>query len=286
MTDLQIAHPVGRQSVRTRTKETVPFRSVVNGIGRRLNGKILLGLLLPGALLALWAILARLGTLPEQILPAPSLVIETFQDYWASGELWQHCSYSLWRIAAGFSVGASLGLILGIAMGLSPVVEDIVSPFFLAFAQVPAIGWVPLLMLVAGIGETLKILVIAKAALVPVAVNTQRGLHNVPKSYLEVGRVLTFDLKPMLRHIILPAAVPDIFSGIRYGLTNAWLALVAVELIASAEGLGYLTVWGRQLFQLDVVIMAMIVIGTIGFLLDRGLQLIESHLLSWRTLSR
>lgn len=286
MTDLQIAHPAGRQSVRARTKETAPFLSIVKGIGKRLNGKILLGLLLPGALLALWALLARLGTLPEQILPAPSLVIETFQDYWASGELWQHCSYSLWRIAAGFSVGASLGLILGIAMGLSPVVEDIVSPFFLAFAQVPAIGWVPLLMLVAGIGETLKILVIAKAALVPVAVNTQRGLHNVPKSYLEVGRVLTFDLKPMLRHIILPAAVPDIFSGIRYGLTNAWLALVAVELIASAEGLGYLTVWGRQLFQLDVVIMAMIVIGTIGFLLDRGLQLIESHLLSWRTLSR
>jgi sulfonate transport system permease protein len=138
-------------------------------------------------------------------------------------------------------------------------------------------------MLLVGIDEALKIIIIARAALVPVTLNTLAGIRNVPAGFLEVGRVFRFSHAQVLRRIVLPAAVPPIFTGIRYGLTHAWLALVAVELLASSEGLGYQLVWGRQMFQLDVVLAAMTVIGSIGFIMDQGLALVEHRLQRWRS---
>jgi sulfonate transport system permease protein len=147
----------------------------------------------------------------------------------------------------------------------------------------PAIGWIPLLMLLVGIDESLKIIIIARAALVPVTLNTLTGIRNVPAGFLDVGRVFQFSHAQVLRRIVLPAAVPPIFTGIRYGLTHAWLALAAVELLASSEGLGYQLVWGRQMFQLDVVLAAMAVIGSIGFVMDRALALVEHRLQRWQS---
>jgi sulfonate transport system permease protein len=173
-------------------------------------------------------------------------------------------------------------LLLGIAMGLSPTVEDYVRPLFTAFAQVPTLGWIPLLMLLVGIGEGLKILVIAKAAFVPVTLNTLAGIRAVPSHYAEVGAVFRFSRWQVLSKVVLPAAVAPIFTGLRYGLTHSWNALVAVELLASAEGLGYLLVWGRQMFWLDTMMAAMAVIGVIGFLLDRVMAALEQRLQRWR----
>jgi sulfonate transport system permease protein len=137
-------------------------------------------------------------------------------------------------------------------------------------------------MLLVGIGEPLKILVIAKAAFVPVAFNTLAGIRSVPPVYVEVGALFRFSRRQLLRKVVLPAAIPPIFTGLRYGLTHAWNALVAVELLASAEGLGYLLVWGRQMFWLDTMMVAMLMIGIIGFVLDRGMAIVESRLQRWR----
>jgi len=241
---------------------------------------------LPAALLVLWQVTSSMGWLPQQILPKPAMIVDDFRDMIASGELWQHTTRSLLRVVQGFAVGASLGLALGMAMGLSARFRALVEPVFTAIAQIPAIGLIPLFILLVGIDEPLKILVIAKAALVPVTVNTYMGILNVPRAYREVGDVLTFGPSLTLRKIVLPAAIPSIFTGIRYGLTNAWLALVAVELLVSSEGLGYLMVWGRQLFQLDFVLVAMIMIGLIGFLLDAMLARIELRLQRWKLVPR
>jgi sulfonate transport system permease protein len=241
-----------------------------------------IGLLFPATLLLLWDLSARYGWLPRQILPDPRLVLQTFQDFIATGDLAFHTGISLRRLLLGFSLGASTGLLFGIAMGLSRKFEDYFDPLFLALAQIPSLGWIPFVMILVGIDEGLKIIIIAKATFVPVALNSYKGIRNVPASYLEVGRVLTFGPRLTLRRIVLPAAVPPIFTGIRYGLTHAWMALVAVELVVSSEGIGYLTVWGRQLFQLDILLMAMVVIGVIGFTLDRSLALIERRLDRWR----
>lgn len=244
--------------------------------------RIALAFVVPLGLLAAWTYGSRPGWVPEQILPPPDAVWASLADLWTSGELWTNALVSLSRVAQGFAAGAAAGFALGLAMGCSRTVEAYVRPLFTALAQVPALGWIPLLMLLVGIGEPLKIIVIARAALVPVALNTLAGVRGVPLSLLEVGRVLRFSRAQMLLRIELPASVPSVFTGIRYGLTHAWIALVAVELIASSEGLGYLLVWGRQMFQLDQVIAAMAVIGITGFVMDAALDVMEARLQRWQ----
>ncbi|MCS3451245.1 MULTISPECIES: ABC transporter permease [Bradyrhizobium] len=239
-------------------------------------------LILPAIALPIWVIGADRGWLPEQILPRPSDVLHTLRDMIASGELAQHAGYSLRRVAHGFAIGAGAGLVVGSAMGLSRRLDDYIRPLFTAIAQVPALAWIPLAMLLLGIGEGLKIVVIAKAAFVPVVMNTSAGIANVPKAFVEVGETFRFTPWQMLRHVVLPGAVPSIFTGLRYGLTHAWIALVSVELLASSEGLGYLLVWGRQMFWLDTVLVAMVVIGVIGFASDKVLAVIEARLQRWR----
>ncbi|GLH80027.1 ABC transporter permease [Bradyrhizobium sp. SSBR45G] len=240
-------------------------------------------LIVPAIALPVWIIGNERGWLAEQILPRPADVLHTLNEMLASGELAQHAGISLLRVLLGFAVGAGAGLVLGAAMGLSRRVDDHVRPLFTAIAQVPALAWIPLAMLLLGIGETLKIVVIAKAAFVPVAMNTSAGIANVPRALVEVGETFRFTPLQMLRHVVLPGAVPPIFTGLRYGLTHAWIALVSVELLASSEGLGYLLVWGRQMFWLDTVLVAMLVIGVIGFVSDWLLAGVEARLQRWRT---
>ncbi|WP_128931031.1 ABC transporter permease [Bradyrhizobium zhanjiangense] len=239
-------------------------------------------LVLPAVALPIWIIGIDRGWLPEQILPRPGDVLHTLRYMIASGELAQHAGYSLRRVACGFVVGAGAGLVIGSAMGLSRRVDEYIRPLFTAVAQVPALAWIPLAMLLLGIGEGLKIVVIAKAAFVPVVMNTSAGIANVPKAFVEVGETFRFTPLQMLRHVVLPGAVPPIFTGLRYGLTHAWIALVSVELLASSEGLGYLLVWGRQMFWLDTVLVAMIVIGVIGFVSDKVLAIVEARLQRWQ----
>jgi len=246
-------------------------------------GRVAAALVVPLVLLLLWTLGTRHGAVSRLVLPAPETVWNALLDMAGSGDLLENTRISLLRVVLGFSAGAVLGFALGVLMGLSRAAEDAIKPLFTALAQVPAIGWIPLLMLLVGIDEALKIIIIARAALVPVTLNTLAGIRNVPAGFLEVGRVFRFSHAQVLRRIVLPAAVPPIFTGIRYGLTHAWLALVAVELLASSEGLGYQLVWGRQMFQLDVVLAAMAVIGSIGFIMDQGLALVEHRLQRWRS---
>ncbi|MDR3427495.1 ABC transporter permease [Silvimonas sp.] len=246
-------------------------------------GQVLLALPFPLALLLLWTLAARYQWVAPQILPAPTVVLSTLQDLFASGELSRNALISFWRVFYGFGAGASLGLLLGIGFGLSPTFRDYCYPLFRAIAQVPILGWLPFLILLLGLDEGLKVVLVAKSVMVPVALNTDQGIRNVPPQYLEVARIFRFNRWQWLSKVVLPAALPGIWSGIRYGLTHAWLALVAVELLASSEGLGFLIVYGRQLYQLDVVLAAVIVVGSVGFALDKVLALIETRLLRWRS---
>lgn len=237
---------------------------------------------LPLAVLLLWFVAAHFEWIAPQVLPAPQVVAATFVDLLQSGELFDNLKISLWRVLAGFGVGLAGGLLLGVAMGLSPVFKDYVYPLFKAVSQVPVLGWLPLLMLLVGIDEALKIILIAKAALVPIALNTYKGIQNVPNHCIEVARVLGFSRHQLLLRVVFPAAFAPVWNGVRYGFTHAWLALVVVELLASSEGLGFMIVYGRQLFQLDVVLAAVVVVGAVGYALDKLLALVEARLLRWR----
>jgi sulfonate transport system permease protein len=144
------------------------------------------------------------------------------------------------------------------------------------------LGWVPILMIFAGIDEALKISAISIAVVVPVAVNAQKGIANIPRAWFEVARVYGFTPLQVVRRVVLPAAAPSLFTGLRQAVMQAWLTLVFVELLASSEGIGYLMVWGRQLAQLDLVVVGMAVIGIVGVALDLALRLLEARLQRWR----
>ena len=279
MTNLELDRVAFEAAVADRPDESFVTRAgsgLAGGLRRAASA-----LIFPAALLLVWLTACLLDLVPAQILPDPRIILATFREFYVTGDLAFHARISLIRVVQGFALGAGAGLVLGISMGLSRRVRELVEPLFLAMAQVPALGWIPLVMLLVGIDEALKVIIIAKAALIPVTINTCKGILNVPRNYKEVGEVLTFGRWQTLTKILAPASIPTVFTGIRYGLTNAWLALVAVELLASSEGLGYLMVWGRQLFQFDLVIMAMIVVGVIGFVLDWSLGLVERRLQRW-----
>jgi sulfonate transport system permease protein len=231
--------------------------------------------LLPAGLLALWTLGAAQGWISAQVLPPPLFVWETLRELAIGGDLWMHAWASIQRVLVGFVAGSAIGLALGTAMGLSKKAEAYLLPSFNALVQVPVLGWLPFVLLLVGIGEPLKYILIAKAALVPVALNTLQGFRQAPPALREVGRVYGYGRRQEVLEIVLPTALPTLFTGLRLGFTKAWLSLVVVELVASSEGLGYLIVYGRQLFQLDLVMAAVIVVGALGYAIDRGLDAAE-----------
>jgi sulfonate transport system permease protein len=133
---------------------------------------------------ALWAIANRLKLVPSQVLPSPLLVCQTFIEMLRNGLLFSNLLLSVRRVLLGFGVGAAAGLLLGTLIGSSPVVNDYFGATFLAVTQIPIVGWIPLFMMVFGLGESLKLVVVALASLIPVVVNTRDGIANVPRSYL------------------------------------------------------------------------------------------------------
>jgi len=236
----------------------------------------------PLTIFALWWLASARGWVPEQILPPPPLVYRNLADLFSSGDLAMHLKVSSVRLAWGFLAGSGIGFPLGLAMGMWSPARDYLLPGFKVVAQVPILGWIPLLMMLVGIDEALKIIIIAKAVCLPIALNTCKGMQDVPSALIEVAKVYRFTRAQMIRKVVLRAAFPQIWAGVRYGLTHGWLALVVVELLASSEGLGFLIVYGRQLFQLDTVLAAVIVVGSIGWSLDKLLSISEERLLRWR----
>src|SRR5580704_12522056 len=225
-------------------------------------------LLLPLVLLATWSLVARYELVAPQILPGPSIVWATAIDLVASGQLQSELLVSLVRVAAGLSVGGAAGLAAGIGMGLSRTAEACLASTLRAIWLVPALGWLPFFMLVFGIGEELKIVLIAKACFLPVMVNSFDGVRTIPRRHHEVARILELGRLDTLRFVVVPAILPSILNGFRLALSKGWQVLVLVEMIASAAGIGYLMTWGRKSFQLDVVLVTMVVIGVVGWLLD------------------
>ncbi|MCH7315954.1 ABC transporter permease [Acinetobacter sp. ANC 3882] len=244
--------------------------------------RILLALVLPGIALAVWHYAFQKQWLPEQILPSPALVWQTTLELIDTHELQDNLWISLKRVAWSVLVGGSIGLLLGFLIGLSRLAHKFIYPTFNLIAQFPVIGWIPLLMIFLGIDESLKIAAISLAVFVPVLVATYRSVLNVPPHLLEVSQVYRFSAWQRFRRVILPSALPNIVSGLRQGIMQAWLSLVFVELLASSEGIGYLIVWGRQLIQPDIIFMAVIVIGIVGFVLDHILGWVERWFSHWQ----
>ncbi len=237
-----------------------------------------LGLLAPVLLVAFLEIACSYELFPPQIVVAPHLVLATFLELVQSGELQGNLLISMERVFWGFLLGASSGFLIGTLMALSPRLERLLAPLLSALNQVPLFGWIPLMILWLGIGEWFKVVFISFGAFFPVLVNTYEGISGVPKSYIEVARVFEFSSLRLLKTVLLPAAVPSIFTGIKLALGMSWMLVIGAELVAAGEGVGYMIVWGRQLFQMDLVFVGIIVVGTVGYLMFLLVSLLERRL--------
>nr|CAA88423.1 ABC-type transporter, putative membrane subunit [Pseudomonas aeruginosa PAO1] len=246
---------------------------------RRL-GDGLLPWLLPLGLALLWWVASHRHWMSAQVLPTPELVWQSARELLA-GELWSELAIHLRRLAWGLLAGVASGAALGAWLGFSPRAERLVFPTFSALAQIPTLAWIPLFMLFFGIGELLKLVVLVKAVVVPVTIHTLVGVRDAQPKLREAAAVLRLPPRLLVWRLILPAALPAFLTGLRLALAQGWTSLLAVELLASSEGIGYLMVQGRQLFMLDIVFVCILIIGLVGVGMDRAIQWLDRRLLHW-----
>ncbi|WP_341964416.1 ABC transporter permease [Pseudomonas sp. RC10] len=239
------------------------------------------GLVVPVAILVLLEIVVRIGWVHSYQMPAPSEIFTTLTDL-ANGALWKHISASLLRVLSGFGIGAGLALLFAAWVGLSREAEAYLEPTFAGLRSIPSLAWVPLLLLWLGIGETSKIVLIAIGAFFPVYLNGVAAIRGIDRKLVEVGKMYRFSQRQMILHLFLPAALPGLFTGLRSGLSLAWMFLVAAELIAATKGLGYLLSDGRETSRPDIVLAAIIVLALLGKISDGVLAMLEKRFLAWR----
>jgi sulfonate transport system permease protein len=238
--------------------------------------------LAPLALLGLWQLVTASELVSRQVLVPPGQVFATFLELAKSGELFGHLRESLVRLGLGFALGGTLGLAFGVAMGVSKRVEEYAAPLFQAVRQVPSIALIPAFILIFGVEETFKIILIVKACFFPVALAALNGVKDIPRQFLEVGAVYRLPRWSLLKLVILPATLPPIVAGVRISLGRSWIILVAAELMAADRGVGQMMEMGRQMFRLDVVMVGVFMTGLIGLGLDTSVRLAERSMSRWR----
>ena len=245
---------------------------------RAAGGGIAVGL----GFLLLWHVATRNEWVERALIVPPAAVWDVAVEMIQNGLLWENIQASLVRVGLGFGSGALAGLVFGILYGIWRPLRTYTSFTFETIRQIPTIAWIPLLMIFLGLGEGIKIVVIGLGVFFPVALATIDGVAGVPKRYLEVADVLRFSPWTRITRVIIPATLPDLATGMRIALSRAWMLIVAAELYGADSGLGQLMDSGRQQFQMDLLLLALLTTGIIGLSLDGILALIERRFLSWK----
>lgn len=244
--------------------------------------KILRGLLLPLALLAVWQVVCTRALFSPYLLPPPVQVAREALDLAASGVLFTHLAVSLRRVFLGFTLSCCLALPLGIICGQSRRFDAYFWTTLEFLRHVPPLASVPLIILWAGIGEASKLTIIVLASFFPLFLNTYSGVHNVDKKLLEVGTALHFTKWQTIRYIRLPAALEAIAVGLQLSLGYSWRALIGAELIAASAGIGYLILDAEEMSRPDIVLVGMLAIGIVGTVIDYIFLLVLNYMFPWR----
>lgn len=242
---------------------------------------ILMGLIIPVVIVALWYLVTTFGSLPTSILPSLQMVGGAFSEMTSNGQLQGDLMISLGRVVKGFLASALLGVFLGSLMGMFPTVLRLLLPTVTVIRQIPMVAWIPLIILWAGIGESSKVIIIMVAAVFPILVNTLSGIGSTPEGYVEVAKLYKLSKWETFVKVYLPHALPQILVGLKLGLGVSWMAVVASELIAASTGIGYRMNEARSLMKSDKVIVCMIVIGLIGIIMDKLISLLFDRFTPW-----
>lgn len=239
--------------------------------------KPMIGLVVPVVLFLAWWAVTAAGLFTPVQLPSPGAVVDATVGLIQRGDLWFHIGISVQRVLIGFAIGAVLGMIFGAVLGLSRWADALLTPILGALRAVPSLAWVPLLILWMQIGEDSKVTLIAIGAFFPVFTTLYAGLQHVDPHLVEAGRAFGYKGFRLFKTIQLPAVVPSIFSGLRLALAQAWLFLVAAELIASSMGLGFLLTDSQNNGRTDRLILAIILLALLGKITDTVIGFAEKR---------
>ena len=255
----------------------------------RMNPSRKYGLISAGSVLfviLVWAALCWLKIFPPLFLPPPATIIKqlylmTIQDY-DGVSLIVHLLVSLGRVMIGFIGAVIIGVPLGLLMGRSRVADAIINPFIQLYRPVPPLAYIPILIVWFGIGELPKILLIFVGTVPIIIMNTLSGVRSVKESAIRAALALGATNWQLLRYVLLPSALPQIFAGMRVGVGIAWTCLVAAEMIAATSGLGWMILNASRYLRTDIIFVGILVIGMIGLIIDALLRLIEKWAVPWQ----
>ncbi|MFJ7265057.1 ABC transporter permease [Streptomyces sp. NPDC099050] len=236
----------------------------------------------PLLLLAVWQLTSSLGWLPADTLAPPSTIARAAAGLIADGTLPAAMGVSLQRVAIGLVLGGTVGTVLALLSGLSRLGEDLIDASVQMLRTVPWVGLIPLFIIWMGIGEAPKVALIALGTAFHLYLNVYAGIRGVDEQLIEAGGALGLSRWGLVRHVVLPGALPGFMTGLRYSLATGWLALVFGESINADAGIGFLMNQAREFFRTDVIVVCLVVYAFLGLTADLIVRALERLLLQWR----
>lgn len=250
---------------------------------KKFEDMFVVSLIIPLILIVLWQLAANGGKINVQLFPSPVKIWQAFVKSVANGKLQANILLSLKRVLIGYLYGAVLGVVIGVLLGLSRKAYRLFSFLLELLRPIPIIAWVPVLIMILGIGETSKIIVIMIGSFWSIFLNTYDGIRSVDAKYLEVSDMFMKTKTETVLRVMLPASLPGIFTGLRIGIGSAWISVIGAELIASSAGLGYMISYSREMAQPANMYVAVFIIGIIGYLINAILKALEKRALKWNS---
>lgn len=245
----------------------------------------LIGLATLGALVGFWALASARGWASPVFLPGPERVLAALiragSEGYANATLWAHIGASLWRIFAALLGAMAIGVPLGLIIASSRLGRAIFDPLIEFIRPLPPLAYLPLIIIWCGIGEASKVLVIGIAMLAPIVISTVSGVRAASESQIRAARAFGASKTALMWEVMLPAALPSIFTGMRIALGTGWTTLVASELVAATRGLGYMIQSAAQFLVTDMVIAGILVISALATISEVILRQIEKRFLPW-----
>lgn len=239
-----------------------------------------------GVLLAAWFAVTNLGLIKPLFLPSPQAVWQQFVEYLTGAAndkpLWQHFVASLLRVTVAFWAAFVIAVPVGIAMGMSRVARGIFDPPIEFYRPLPPLAYLPLIIIWFGIDELPKVLLIFLACFAPLALAARSGMKSASSEQINAAYSMGASYAQVVRHVILPAALPEILVGMRIAIGFGWTTLVAAEMVAANVGLGQMVLNASNFLRTDIVIMGIIVIGVVAFLFDLFMRWVERRLVPWK----
>lgn len=247
---------------------------------KALNSVEYFGLLV--IIIVIWQVASNMGLLNPLTLPSPSRILNTFITLIKKGTLQKNLLISSQRVLSGYAIAAVSAIVLGILMGLSSHFKRMTDLIIQILKPIPPISWIPLVILWFGIGEEGKVFLIFIGSFFTILVNVVDGIRRIDVKLVELSNAMVIPKLKYVFQVVIPYAAPNIFTGLRTGLGQSWMCVVAAELVASSTGLGYMIMYARQFGQTDVVIVGMLMIGIIGKVMDSILMVVEKKVIRWK----